>query len=96
MVTNTKHSWGWAALFGLLAASNVVQLLLGAGHASGLALAAIGFSIVALIALYNPRGLLAVSWRQLSTPRGLGTRNLVGVVAVALLVIGTVMQWFTI
>jgi hypothetical protein len=96
LVTNTKHSWGWAALFGLLAAYNVVQLLIGAGHASGLALAVIGFSIVALIAPYNPRGLLAVSWRQLSTPRGLGTRNLVGVVAVALLVIGTVMQWFTI
>ncbi|HUH30703.1 MAG TPA: hypothetical protein VLZ55_05000, partial [Rhodanobacter sp.] len=93
MVTNTKHSWGWAALFGLLAASNVAQLFLGAGHAPGLALAAIGFSVVALVALYSPRGLLAVSWRQLSAPRELGTRNLVSVVAVALLVVGTAMQW---
>ena len=96
MPENTKRSWGWVILFGVLAASNVVQLLL--GTASGLAttLVAVGFAGMALAALYKPSGFMSVSWRQLRSPSRLSGRELAGVGGAALLVIGTAMQWFKI
>jgi hypothetical protein len=96
VATSEKRSWGWAILFGVLAASNIAKLMLGAGHVVGCTLEATGFIGMALAALYGPRGFLAVSWRQLSAPSKLGRTNLISVVAVALLVFGTAMQWLKI
>ena len=90
MTTNTTHPWGWSALFGVLAASNITQLFLGASHPLGHLLQGIGFIMVAL-GLYGPRGCLAVSLQQLSMKI-----KLIGVAGVALLVIGTALQWFKI
>ena len=96
MAISTKRFWGWAALFGVLAASNIAQLFLGTGHILSSALMAAGFTGMALAALHNPGGFLAISWQQLKAPRKLGMRNVAGLVATTMIVVGTVAQWFKI
>jgi len=92
LAKQTKRSLGWAALFGALAAANIAQPFLGAGHVLTSSLVAAGFIVVALAALYRPSGFLTVSWRQLRSPRKLGTQTCAALVGVALIVVGTAIQ----
>lgn len=92
MATRKERSPGWAALFGALAAANIIQVLLGSGHVLTSSLVAAGFIGVALAALYRPSGFLTVSWGQLGRPSKLGAGNCTAMIGVALIVLGTVIQ----
>jgi hypothetical protein len=92
LATHAKRSIEWVALFGALAVANIIQLFVGTGRVFTTLLVAVGFIGVAFAALYRPSGFLAVSWRQLRSPRKIGTANRIALVGVALIVAATVIQ----
>jgi hypothetical protein len=89
MATVSQRSPWWAALFFALAAANIIELALGVGHTITSAVVALGFVVVALAALYKPAGFLAISARQLKSPRTLSTGNCAALIGVAFIVVGT-------
>lgn len=92
LAETTRRAPGWAMLFGVLAAANLVRLFAGTGGVLAPSLMAVGFAALALAALYRPSGFLTVSWRQLQSPRNLGAAKLAGVVGAILLVAATAIQ----
>lgn len=92
LAETTRRAPGWAMLFGVLAAANLVRLFAGTGGVLAPSLMAVGFAAFALAALYRPSGFLTVSWRQLQSPRNLGAAKLAGVVGAILLVAATAIQ----
>lgn len=92
LAETTRRAPGWAMLFGVLAAANLVRLFAGTGGVLAPSLMAVGFAAFALAALYRPSGFLTVSWRQLQSPRNLGAAKLAGVAGAILLVAATAIQ----